>query len=122
MNQNIKPIGEIAFLNTGLLLLGESGQRITSIISDCSLESIQGMAFHLGGEFIVRKVEISESMPDRFLFFGTFRTKIKNVELSCNFSLTEISHANQVQAFSSDTFICEQGTRLTIIDNSYFVF
>jgi hypothetical protein len=122
MNQNIKPVSEIAFLNTGLLLLGESGQRITAMISDCSLESIQGMAFHLGGTFLIRKAELSDAMPDKFLFFGTFRTKIKETELMCNFSLNEISHANQVQAFSSDAFVCEKGTQLTIIDNSYFVF
>jgi hypothetical protein len=119
MNQNIKPVSEIAFLNTGLLLLGESGQSITSFISDCSLESIQGMAFYLGGTFKITKVKY---LTDKFLFFGSFEVKIKDAEFNCTFKLSEIAYANQLVAFSSDTFICEQGTRLTLIDNSYFVF
>jgi hypothetical protein len=119
MNQNIKPIGEIAFLNTGLLLLGESGQSITSFISDCSLESIQGMAFHLGGTFKIKKAKL---LTDSYLLFGSFQVKIKDAEFHCTFKLSEIAYANQLAAFSSDTFICEQGTKLTLIDNSYFVF
>ena len=119
MNQIIKPISEIAFLNTGLLLLGESGQSITSFISDCSLESIQGMAFYLGGTFKITKAKY---LTDSYLFFGSFQVKIKDAEFNCTFKLSEIAYANQLAAFSNNVFICEQGTRLTLIDNSYFVF
>jgi hypothetical protein len=36
--------------------------------------------------------------------------------------MSEIAYSNQLAAFSNDTFICEKGTQLTIIDDSYFVF
>ena len=120
MEQIIKPISDIAFLNTGLLLLGESGQKITSFIYDCSLENIQGMAFHLGGEFNIYNKEVDTL--DSKLTLGTFVAKIKETELRCTFNLSEIGYANQFSAFSGNTFICEKGTQLTIIDNSYFVF
>jgi hypothetical protein len=119
MEQIIKPISEIAFLNTGLLLLGQTDQHITVNIHYCSLESIQGMAFHLGGEF---KIYSRETTENSFIRFGVFKVKINNTVLDSFFNLSEIAYANQLAAFSSDTFICEQGTRLTIIDNSYFVF
>lgn len=118
MEQNIKEIKDIAFLNTGLLLLGESEQKIYARISYASLESIQGMAFHLGGVFEIFKRELIEN---KFHCFGFFTIVIKNVEVNATFELSEIAYANQLQAFSSDKFICEAGTRLTIIDNSYFV-
>ncbi len=118
MEQNIKPISDIAFLNTGLLLLGESDQKIYARISYASLESIQGMAFHMGGEFEIFKKQLIEG---RFHCFGFFTVKVKNLEVNATFELTEVSFANQLVAFSSDKFICEAGTRLTIIDNSYFV-
>jgi hypothetical protein len=118
MENIIKPISDIAFLNTGLLLLGESDQKIYARISYASLESIQAMAFHLGGEFEIYKKELIEG---RNHCFGFFTVKVKNLEVNATFELTEVSFANQLQAFSSDKFICEAGTRLTIIDNSYFV-
>ena len=118
MEQNIKPISDIAFLNTGLLLLGESDQKIYARISYASLESIQGMAFHLGGVFELYKRELIEN---KFHCFGFFTVVIKNVEVNATFELSELAYANQLQAFSSDKFICEKGTQLTIIDNSYFV-
>ena len=118
MEQNIKPISDIAFLNTGLLLLGESEQKIYARISYASLESIQGMAFHLGGVFEIYK---TETLVNTIHCFGFFTVKVKNLEVNCTFELSELAYANQLQAFSSDKFICEAGTRLTIIDNSYFV-
>lgn len=118
MEQNIKEIKDIAFLNTGLLLLGESDQKIYARISYASLESIQGMAFHLGGVFELYKRELIEN---KFHCFGFFTVVIKNVEVNCTFELSEVAYANQLQAFSSDKFICEAGTQLTIIDDSYFV-
>lgn len=116
--QNIKPISDIAFLNTGLLLLGESDQKIYARISYASLESIQGMAFHLGGVFDLYKRELIEN---KFHCFGFFTVVIKNLEVNCTFELSEVAYANQLQAFSSDKFICDAGTQLTIIDDSYFV-
>jgi hypothetical protein len=118
MENIIKPISDIAFLNTGLLLLGQSDQKIYARISYASLESIQGMAFHLGGEFGLYRKQLIEG---RNHCWGFFTIKVKNLELNATFELTEIAYASQLQAFSSDKFICEQGTRLTIIDNSYFV-
>jgi hypothetical protein len=118
MENIIKPINEIAFLNTGLLLLAEQDQKIYARISYASLESIQGMAFHMGGEFEIFKKQLIEG---RNHCFGFFTLKLKNLEVNATFELTEVSYANQLVAFSSDKFICEQGTRLTIIDNSYFV-
>lgn len=118
MEQNIKPISDIAFLNTGLLLLGESEQKIYARISYASLESIQGMAFHLGGVFEIFRTEI---LVNTMHCFGFFTVKVKNLEVNCTFELSELAYANQMQAFSSDKFICEAGTKLTIIDNSYFV-
>ena len=118
MEQNIKPISDIAFLNTGLLLLGESEQKIYARISYASLESIQGMAFHLGGVFELYKRELIENTMH---CFGFFIVKVKNLEVNATFQLSDIAYANQMQAFSSDKFICEAGTQLSIIDNSYFV-
>ena len=118
MEQNIKEIKDIAFLNTGLLLLGQSDQKISARISYASLESIQGMAFHLGGVFEIFRTEFLEK---QFHCFGFFTVKVKNLEVNATFELSEIAYANQLQAFSSDKFVCEAGTRLTIIDNSYFV-
>ena len=118
MEQNIKPVSEIAFLNTGLLLLGESEQKIYARISYASLESIQGMAFHLGGVFEMFR---TETLVNTIHCFGFFTVKVKNLEVNCTFELSEIAYANQLQAFSSDKFVCEAGTQLTIIDNSYFV-
>ena len=118
MEQNIKEIKDIAFLNTGLLLLGESDQKIYARISYASLESIQGMAFHLGGVFEIYK---TETLVNTIHCFGFFTVKVKNLEVNATFELSEIAYANQMQAFSSDKFMCEAGTRLTIIDNSYFV-
>ena len=118
MEQNIKEIKDIAFLNTGLLLLGQSDQKIYARISYASLESIQGMAFHLGGVFEIFKTEI---LLNTMHCFGFFTVKVINLEVNATFQLSEIAYANQLQAFSSDKFICEAGTRLTIIDNSYFV-
>jgi len=118
MEKIIKPISDIAFLNTGLLLLGESDQKIYAGIRYASLESIQSMAFHLGGEFEIYKKELIEGQNH---CFGFFTVKVKNLEVNATFELTEVSFANQLVAFSSDKFICEAGTRLTIIDNSYFV-
>jgi hypothetical protein len=118
MENIIKPMNEIAFLNTGLLLLAEQDQKIYARISYASLESIQSMAFHLGGEFEIHRKQFIEG---RFHCFGFFTVKVKNLEVNSTFELTEVSFANQLVAFSSDKFICEAGTRLTIIDNSYFV-
>ena len=118
MTQNIKEIKDIAFLNTGLLLLGQSDQKIYARISYASLESIQGMAFHLGGVFEIFRTEILEK---QFHCFGFFTVKVKNLEVNATFELSELAYANQLQAFSSNKFICEAGTQLTIIDNSYFV-
>ena len=118
MEQNIKEIKDIAFLNTGLLLLGESDQKIYARISYASLESIQGMAFHLGGVFEIYK---TETLVNTIHCFGFFIVKVKNLEVNCTFELSEVAYANQLQAFSSDKFVCEAGTQLTIIDNSYFV-
>jgi hypothetical protein len=119
MTQNIKEISDIAFLNTGLLLLGELDQRITAQILYSNLESIQAMAFHFGGTFQIYK---SEFIENTFHFFGFFKVKVKNLELNATFQLSEIAYSNQLQAFSTDTFICEKGTQLTIIDDSYFVY
>jgi hypothetical protein len=118
MEQNIKPINEIAFLNTGLLLLAESDQKVYARISYASLESIQAMAFHLGGEFEIYRKQLIEG---RYHCFGFFTIKVKNLELNATFDMSEIAYASQLVAFSSDKLICEAGTRLTIIDNSYFV-
>ena len=118
MEQNIKEISDIAFLNTGLLLLGQSDQNIYARISYASLESIQGMAFHLGGVFEIFR---TETLVNTMHCFGFFTVKVKNLEVNATFELSEIAYANQLQAFSSDKFVCEAGTRLTIIDNSYFV-
>jgi hypothetical protein len=118
MTQSIKPISDIAFLNTGLLLLGESDQKIYARISYASLVSIQGMAFHLGGVFEIYK---TETLVNTIHCFGFFTVKVKNLEVNATFELSEVAYANQLQAFSSDKFICEAGTQLTIIDNSYFV-
>ena len=118
MEQNIKEIKDIAFLNTGLLLLGQSDQKIYARISYASLESIQGMAFHLGGVFEIFK---TETLVNTIHCFGFFTVKVKNLEVNATFELSEVAYANQLQAFSSDKFICEAGTQLTIIDNSYFV-
>jgi hypothetical protein len=118
MKENIKPINEIAFLNTGLLLLAESDQKVYAGIRYASLESIQSMAFHMGGEFEIHRKQLIEG---QFHCFGFFTLKLKNLEVNATFELTEVAFANQLVAFSSDKFICEAGTRLTIIDNSYFV-
>ena len=48
MENIIKPMNEIAFLNTGLLLLAEQDQKIYARISYASLESIQSIAFNQG--------------------------------------------------------------------------
>jgi hypothetical protein len=118
MENIIKPMNEIAFLNTGLLLLAEQDQKIYARISYASLESIQSMAFHMGGEFEIFKKQLIEG---RNHCFGFFTLKLKNLEVNATFELTEIAYANQLVSFSSYKFICEAGTRLTIIDNSYFV-
>lgn len=119
MEQIIKPISDIAFLNTGLLLLAESDQKVKAQIVYSNLEAIQGMAFHLGGEFKIHRTVL---FNDRVHCFGFFRVSVKNLELTATFEMSEIAYANQLAAFSNDTFICEKGTQLTIIDDSYFVF
>jgi hypothetical protein len=72
----------------------------------------------MGGEFEIHRKQFIEG---RFHCFGFFTVKVKNLEVNSTFELTEVAFANQLVAFSSDKFICEAGTRLTIIDNSYFV-
>ena len=103
MEQNIKEISEIAFLNTGLLLLGESDQKIYARISYASLESIQGMAFHLGGVFEIYK---TETLVNTIHCFGFFM---------CDYSIFTNQESNRAELNDSVAFV-----RYRFGNTSYF--
>lgn len=119
INKNITPLSEIAYLNTGLLLLSEFDRGVRVDIHECALTDIQGMIFHLGGTIDLHNQDIPGL---DHLIFATFKVTINRMELKCYTNLTAVAYNLQLSAFGSDVFVFEKGTEVTIIDNSYFVF
>jgi hypothetical protein len=100
---------------TSVLLLRQSEHPSSLMMHRLSLEDIRELVFEFGGV-----IQLTYPSDDRSPYLS-FAIQLGNCQAYFSSNMSNLSVMLQKEAFKSDTVILEKGTKLSIIDNSYFV-